>query len=78
MNAKQNASQNVEANLPKVSSHFPKREITRQFVGIESLNEILVSVFEIQVDKLVESIYDTTRVNAVTSHTNQSEGSELL
>jgi hypothetical protein len=78
MSISKNASEWVESELPKVLPIQPIRNVTRKFVGDQSLREILVSVFENQVDNMVESIYHTTRANTVTSQTTQTEGDELL
>jgi hypothetical protein len=53
------------------------RKVSRKFVGDELLGEILVSVFENQVDSMVDKYYHTTRAKTVISHTTQSEGDEL-
>lgn len=55
-----------------------KVEVTRKFVGDESLGEIHSSIFENRIDNMVYKYYHTTRAKTVTSHTTQSEGNELL
>lgn len=53
-----------------------KGMIIREFVGDDSLNEILTPLLETQIDKLVESFYHTTQANQVTSQITQSEGED--
>lgn len=56
----------------------PVQKVSRKFVGDQSLKEIFQSLFQNQVDNMVEAIYHATQANTVTSHTLQTEGSESL
>jgi hypothetical protein len=60
MNAKQNASQNVEANLPKVERYFNDE-------GGISFEEIIGNLMKETVESSVRSSYHDEKVNVATS-----------
>jgi len=56
----------------------PIHRVSRKFVSDQSLKEIFQSLFQNQVDNMVDAIYHATQANTVTSHTLHTEGAESI